>query len=82
MSTNYAQGTPCWIDIGTPDLDAAIAFYSDLFGWEIEKGLAEMGHYSMAQSMRVRVGCPHCLLRRASGPHQRKDRVHHARRRL
>jgi predicted enzyme related to lactoylglutathione lyase len=49
MSTNYAQGTPCWIDIGTPDLDGAIAFYSDLFGWEVEKGPADMGHYSMAQ---------------------------------
>jgi predicted enzyme related to lactoylglutathione lyase len=49
MSTNYPQGTPCWIDIGTPDLDGAIAFYSDLFGWEVEKGPADMGHYSMAR---------------------------------
>lgn len=49
MSTSYAQGTPCWVDIGTPDLDAAIAFYSDLFGWEVEKGPEDMGHYSMAR---------------------------------
>lgn len=49
MTIDYAQGTPCWIDIGTPDLEAAIAFYSDLFGWEVEKGPAEMGHYSMAR---------------------------------
>lgn len=49
MDTDYAQGTPCWIDIGTPDLDGAIAFYSDLFGWDVEKGPEEMGHYSMAR---------------------------------
>lgn len=49
MTTKYAQGTPCWIDIGTPDLDAAIEFYSALFGWEVEKGPEEMGHYSMAR---------------------------------
>lgn len=49
MTIEYAQGTPCWIDIGTPDLDAAIAFYSGLFGWEIEKGPEERGHYSMAR---------------------------------
>jgi uncharacterized protein len=49
MSITYAQGTPCWVDLGTPDLDAAIAFYSGLFGWEVEKGSAESGHYSMAR---------------------------------
>lgn len=33
--TNYAPGTPCWVDLGTPDLEAAIEFYSGLFGWEV-----------------------------------------------
>jgi uncharacterized protein len=32
--TIYAPGTPCWVDLGSPDLDAAIEFYADLFGWE------------------------------------------------
>ncbi len=45
----YENGTPCWIDIGTPDVRAAGEFYSALFGWEIEYGPAEMGHYSMAR---------------------------------
>lgn len=49
MSIEFAQGTPCWVDIGTPDLDGAIEFYSGLFGWEVEKGPADMGHYSMAR---------------------------------
>lgn len=32
--TSYAPGTPCWVDLGSPDLDAAIEFYGGLFGWE------------------------------------------------
>jgi predicted enzyme related to lactoylglutathione lyase len=46
--TSYENGTPCWVDIGTSDTPAAIDFYSKLFGWEIELGPPEMGHYSMA----------------------------------
>ena len=31
--SEYGPGTPCWVDIGT-DVDAAKAFYGELFGWE------------------------------------------------
>ena len=31
--SEYASGTPCWIDIGT-DVEPATAFYGELFGWE------------------------------------------------
>lgn len=34
--TEYVPGTPCWVDLGTTDLDAAKAFYSGLFGWTPE----------------------------------------------
>ncbi len=33
--TSYAAGTPSWVDLGTPDLDGAVEFYSGLFGWEV-----------------------------------------------
>jgi predicted enzyme related to lactoylglutathione lyase len=33
--TTYKPGTPCWIDLGSPDLDASIEFYAGLFGWDI-----------------------------------------------
>jgi predicted enzyme related to lactoylglutathione lyase len=33
--TSYEPGVPCWVDLGTPDVDAAAAFYSSLFGWEV-----------------------------------------------
>lgn len=32
--TSYAQGTPSWVDLGAPDVDAAAEFYGALFGWE------------------------------------------------
>jgi uncharacterized protein len=28
-----APGTPSWVDLGTPDINASKAFYSALFGW-------------------------------------------------
>jgi hypothetical protein len=33
--TSYAPGTPCWVELSTPDIDAAIGFYSGLLGWEV-----------------------------------------------
>jgi uncharacterized protein len=32
----YIPGVPCWIDTSQPDPEAAAAFYSGLFGWELE----------------------------------------------
>jgi uncharacterized protein len=32
----YIPGVPCWIDTTQPDPEAAVAFYRDLFGWELE----------------------------------------------
>jgi predicted enzyme related to lactoylglutathione lyase len=48
--TSYAPGTPCWADLGTPDIDAAAAFYGGLFGWGIEKGenAEQTGDYRQA----------------------------------
>jgi predicted enzyme related to lactoylglutathione lyase len=34
--TQYPPGTFCWTDLATTDQDAAKAFYTGLFGWEIE----------------------------------------------
>ena len=32
----YAQGTPCWVCLGTPDTDAGKFFYAELFGGEYD----------------------------------------------
>jgi len=42
--TAYAPGTPSWIDIGT-DADAAIPFYTGLFGWTATSLGADAGGY-------------------------------------
>lgn len=28
-------GTPCWVDLGTPDIEASVTFYGELLGWEV-----------------------------------------------
>jgi predicted enzyme related to lactoylglutathione lyase len=43
--TAYAAGTPCWIDLGTPDIAATNAFYTGLFGWTANEGPPEAGGY-------------------------------------
>ncbi|MGO9961388.1 MAG: VOC family protein [Solirubrobacteraceae bacterium] len=32
----YVTGVPCWVDTNQPDPQAAVAFYSGLFGWDFE----------------------------------------------
>src|SRR5207245_9423844 len=35
----YMPGVPCWIDTSQPDPEAAVDFYSGLFGWEFEDAM-------------------------------------------
>lgn len=43
------NGTPTWMDISTPDLDAARHFYHAVFGWEYDIGGPEYGGYTTAR---------------------------------
>ena len=44
----FAPGTPMWVDLGSPDLEASKAFYGGLFGWEADTMPApEAGGYTM-----------------------------------
>ena len=47
--TPWPDGTPCWVDLGTNDIQKAISFYSSQFGWDIQQGSPEAGGYSMAK---------------------------------
>jgi predicted enzyme related to lactoylglutathione lyase len=55
--TSYAPGTPCWVDLGSPDLDASIAFYGALFGWEVpeNENMEQTGGYRRATKNGVDV---------------------------
>ncbi len=46
----WAQGTPSWVDLSTSDLEGAIAFYRELFGWRGEPGAEEFGGYTTMES--------------------------------
>jgi predicted enzyme related to lactoylglutathione lyase len=48
--SEYAPGTPSWVDVSVPDPDAAADFYSAIFGWEIHDAgdPEETGGYRMA----------------------------------
>lgn len=35
--TTYTPGTPCWVDLTTPDVEAAGAFYGAVFGWSVRE---------------------------------------------
>ena len=46
--TAYAHGTPCWVDVTSPELDKSIEFYKALFGWEAAQDpRPEAGGYTM-----------------------------------
>jgi uncharacterized protein len=49
--TSYAPGTPCWVDLATPDIEGAQRFYGELFRWEIPElpNSAEMAGYRRAK---------------------------------
>ncbi|MFJ3880091.1 VOC family protein [Streptomyces sp. NPDC090077] len=36
ITTDYVPGSPCWLDLGTPDVPSAAAFYGAVFGWSYE----------------------------------------------
>jgi uncharacterized protein len=45
--TSYTPGTPCWVDLGSPDPAATSNFYAQLFGWTVEDMGPDSGGYRM-----------------------------------
>lgn len=45
LTTDFVAGSPNWIDLGSPDVAASVAFYTALFGWEFQDGGPEAGGY-------------------------------------
>lgn len=46
MTVAPQPGDPIWVDLYTADLDRAIAFYGELFGWTADRGGPEYGGYT------------------------------------
>ena len=52
MSTRtdpWPAGTPCWVDLSVPDVEAAVAFYADVIGWTFVDTGPDYGGYQIAQ---------------------------------
>ena len=46
---SYEHGVPSWVDLGTSDSEKTAAFYSSLFGWNVQQGPPEAGGYAIAE---------------------------------
>jgi uncharacterized protein len=49
-SNAVTAGTPSWVDLSSPDVDASAKFYGDLFGWTADPGQPEFGGYRMLRN--------------------------------
>ncbi|MEU6594686.1 VOC family protein [Streptomyces sp. NPDC046881] len=49
LTTRFVNGAPNWIDVGSPDIDGATAFYGGLFGWEFRSAGPDAGGYGFFQ---------------------------------
>ncbi|WP_405604516.1 VOC family protein [Streptomyces sp. NBC_01410] len=49
LTTTYVPGAPNWIDLGSPDVDAAAAFYGAVFGWQLQSLGPDAGGYGFFQ---------------------------------
>jgi uncharacterized protein len=47
--TPWPAGTPCWVDLSSPDLPRAVEFYGSVLGWRLVDKGAEFGHYHIAE---------------------------------
>lgn len=45
--TKYRNGVPNWVDVAVDDIDAAVAYYTQLFGWNAEDQGEYAGRYHM-----------------------------------
>lgn len=47
ITTDYVPGSPCWLDLGAPDVAAAARFYGSVFGWELDPPEPEADGYGI-----------------------------------
>ncbi|WP_328315893.1 VOC family protein [Streptomyces sp. NBC_00388] len=56
LTTHYVPGSPNWLDLGAPDIDAAVAFYTGVFDWTFQSAGPEAGGYGFLQKGGRTVG--------------------------
>ncbi|MFF0473699.1 VOC family protein [Streptomyces sp. NPDC004284] len=49
LGTQFTKGSPNWLDLGSPDTEAAAAFYGAVFGWGFRSAGPDAGGYGFFQ---------------------------------
>ncbi|GAA2869069.1 VOC family protein [Nonomuraea rubra] len=49
LTTHYLPGSPCWVDVSSPDPETSVSFYTGLFGWDAVSLGAEHRNYRFCQ---------------------------------
>ncbi|MFD3681374.1 VOC family protein [Streptomyces sp. NPDC058613] len=49
LGTDFRTGSPNWLDLGSPDVPAATAFYGAVFGWRFAPAGPDTGGYGFFQ---------------------------------
>ncbi|GAB0104240.1 VOC family protein [Nocardia sp. JMUB6875] len=49
LTTDFVNGSPSWLDLGSPEPGAAAAFYAAVFGWQFQSAGPDAGGYGMFQ---------------------------------
>ena len=62
------EGTVCWADLSTPDVETAAKFYSSLFGWEISAGDDPSGYLHIKNGDAFIGGIPPAAMRNPQAP--------------
>jgi predicted enzyme related to lactoylglutathione lyase len=68
LGTDFRTGSPNWIDLGSPDTDAAAAFYGSVFGWQFVSAGPHAGGYGFFQMDGKTVGALGPLTEEGSRP--------------
>ncbi|MER7584687.1 VOC family protein [Kitasatospora sp. NPDC097691] len=55
LTTDFPTGSPCWIDLGSPNIPATAEFYNKVFGWTFQE-VPEAGGYGFLQLNGKTVG--------------------------
>ncbi|APC33352.1 MULTISPECIES: VOC family protein [Nocardiopsis] len=45
ISTDFTPGSPCWVEVSSPDVEASTAFYGHVFGWSAETHIRQLEGY-------------------------------------
>ncbi|RKN37503.1 VOC family protein [Streptomyces hoynatensis] len=49
ITTDFLPGSPCWLDLGCPEVSAGAAFYRSVFGWDFRSSGPDATGYGVFQ---------------------------------